>query len=89
MLVALLVGAIRSTAELNPDPFVILQALNRHLRQRRTLPPYLNGRPLHGRRTRARHHRRSIFSVKNFQLHSGDKLVVIPMVDMFGFSFNL
>jgi serine phosphatase RsbU (regulator of sigma subunit) len=34
MLVALLVGAIRSTAELNPDPLVILHALNRRLRGR-------------------------------------------------------
>jgi len=31
MLVALLVGAIRSTAELNPDPEFMLQALNRRL----------------------------------------------------------
>lgn len=31
MLVALLVGAIRSTAELNPDPEIMLQALNRRL----------------------------------------------------------
>ena len=31
MLVALLVGAIRSTAELNGDPLFILQSLNRRL----------------------------------------------------------
>jgi serine phosphatase RsbU (regulator of sigma subunit) len=31
MLVALLVGAIRSTAELNPDPEFVLRALNRRL----------------------------------------------------------
>ena len=36
MLVALLVGAIRSTAELNPDPLLILQALNRRLLGRRS-----------------------------------------------------
>jgi len=36
MLVALLVGAIRSTAELNPDPLFILQALNRRLLGRRS-----------------------------------------------------
>ncbi|MFP5236949.1 MAG: SpoIIE family protein phosphatase [Acidobacteriota bacterium] len=34
MLVALLVGAIRSTAELNPDPLTVLDALNRRLRGR-------------------------------------------------------
>jgi hypothetical protein len=34
MLVALLVGAIRSTAELNSDPVFLLQALNRRLRGR-------------------------------------------------------
>ena len=34
MLVALLVGAIRSTAELNPDPLSVLDALNRRLRGR-------------------------------------------------------
>ena len=34
MQVALLVGAIRSTAELNPDPLEILHALNRRLRGR-------------------------------------------------------
>lgn len=31
MLVSLLVGAIRATAELNPDPLFVLQALNRRL----------------------------------------------------------
>ncbi len=31
MLVALLVGAIRSTAEMNPDPLFVLEALNRRL----------------------------------------------------------
>jgi hypothetical protein len=31
MLVALLVGAIRMAAEVNPDPLFILQALNRQL----------------------------------------------------------
>jgi serine phosphatase RsbU (regulator of sigma subunit) len=36
MLVALLVGATRSTAELNPDPLVILQSLNRRLLGRRS-----------------------------------------------------
>jgi len=36
MLVALLVGAIRSTAELNPDPLFLLQALNRRLLGRRS-----------------------------------------------------
>jgi hypothetical protein len=36
MLVALLVGATRSTAELNPDPLFILQALNRRLLGRRS-----------------------------------------------------
>jgi len=36
MLVALLVGATRSTAELNPDPLVILQALNRRLLGRKS-----------------------------------------------------
>ena len=36
MLVALLVGAIRSTAELNPDPLFILQSLNRRLLGRRS-----------------------------------------------------
>jgi serine phosphatase RsbU (regulator of sigma subunit) len=35
MLVALLVGAIRSTSELNPDPLFLLQALNRRLIGRR------------------------------------------------------
>ncbi len=36
MLVALLVGATRSTAELNPDPLFILEALNRRLLGRRS-----------------------------------------------------
>jgi hypothetical protein len=36
MLVALLVGAIRSTAEINPDPLLILEALNRRLLGRRS-----------------------------------------------------
>jgi hypothetical protein len=36
MLVALLVGATRSTAEFNPDPLVILQALNRRLLGRKS-----------------------------------------------------
>jgi serine phosphatase RsbU (regulator of sigma subunit) len=36
MLVALLVGATRSTAELNPDPLFILEALNRRLFDRRS-----------------------------------------------------
>jgi serine phosphatase RsbU (regulator of sigma subunit) len=31
MTVALLIGAIRSTAELNPEPLVVLEALNRRL----------------------------------------------------------
>ncbi|WP_158942366.1 SpoIIE family protein phosphatase [Granulicella sp. S190] len=36
MLVALLVGAARSTAEINPDPLFLLQALNRRLLGRRS-----------------------------------------------------
>ncbi|MGA8090053.1 MAG: PP2C family protein-serine/threonine phosphatase [Terracidiphilus sp.] len=101
MLVALLVGAVRSTAELDSEPMSVLHVLNRRLMGRADaqatclalriaingavtlanaghLPPYLNGDPLpmEGALPLGMIEEPE-FSVMQFHLQPGDKLVLI------------